>query len=96
MDEYERYIKSIKKYERITKDQEKDLSRIIQSSEDQKEVDKATKELVEANLFLVVMLFRTLRSGFVLREHVVLVVVTALFAAAISSSWRERILATNL
>jgi len=64
MDEYERYIKSIKKYERITKDQEKDVSRIIQSSEDQKEVDKATKELVEANLFLVVSRALKIRKKF--------------------------------
>jgi RNA polymerase sigma factor (sigma-70 family) len=52
--ELDRYIKSISGYKRISRDREIVLSKIIADNPDCPTRDKAIKELVEANLFLVV------------------------------------------
>jgi len=54
MDSYQRYIDSIKGFERITKVKEAELSRIIRRSKNEKNVAKAIEEMVHGNLFLVV------------------------------------------
>lgn len=50
------YAKDIEKYPLLTSDREKELSRIIQHSQDRDEVIKARNEMVECNLRLVVKL----------------------------------------
>ena len=47
-------MKSIKGYKRISRDREKELSKIIIGNEDADEVDKAKTELIESNLLLAV------------------------------------------
>jgi len=49
-----RYLKSLSNYGRITKEREIELSEIIQSDANPKDIEKAVDELVEANLALVV------------------------------------------
>lgn len=51
---YAAYIRSIKSYGRISVEREKELSIIIQTSEDKEQVAAARNELIMANLFLVV------------------------------------------
>jgi RNA polymerase sigma factor (sigma-70 family) len=54
MDSFDTYIESIKGFGRITKERERELSRIIRRSKNEKNVEKAQEELVHGNLFLVV------------------------------------------
>jgi len=54
MDSFNQYLKSIQEYKRITTDREKELSSIIQTGIDEVVVEKAKKELIVANLLLVI------------------------------------------
>ena len=51
---YEFYMRAVRKFPRITPEREKELSRIIMNSKNQKAIDKAQEEMVTANLLLVV------------------------------------------
>jgi len=54
MSDYEQYTQSIKRFERITKDREKELSLVIHGDSTQEDKDNALQELIEANLLLVI------------------------------------------
>lgn len=54
MDSLEIYIESIKGFGRITKEVERELSRIIRRSQNTNNVEKAQEKLIHGNLFLVV------------------------------------------
>lgn len=51
---YERYMRDISRYERITADQEAELSKTIVNSRDAGAIESAVDELVQSNLLLVV------------------------------------------
>lgn len=51
---FDLYMRKIKNYPRISREREKELSKIILHSKDKEAVDKAKEELVTANLLLVV------------------------------------------
>lgn len=51
---YERYIRDVSQYPRITPEREAELSRIVMRSRSAKAVQRATDELVQSNLLLVV------------------------------------------
>ena len=53
-DTYERYLEDISSYPRITPDRERELSHIIQNSDESRETEAAVNELIHANLRLVV------------------------------------------
>ena len=54
MEIYETYMKDIKQYPRIDKKRERELSGIIRRSQNPNNVEKATEELINSNLLLVV------------------------------------------
>lgn len=51
---YEAYMRSVSSYKRISKEREKELSKIINNSKDMKAIEKAKEELITSNLLLVV------------------------------------------
>ena len=53
-DAYERYIKDISQYQRITPARERKLSRIIQTCRNAEQVEAAINELIHSNLRLVI------------------------------------------
>lgn len=68
------YIRSIRYYERITVEEEKELSNIIQNSTDKEKVEEAKEKLITSNLFLVVSCankrFKTFHASLTLSDLV--------------------------
>lgn len=51
---YDRYVREIAQYPRITAERESELSRIIRTSRNSEAVEAAVDEMIHANLFLVI------------------------------------------